>query len=266
MELKNSRPSLPEDSEYLNSLAKKIPAKASFGEVKFEYLTDVLTALGISEDPYTYVNLDGNSPELIDSLLVRSFQKLEEASADTLIREKLYRLWDYLAEEDELRAADLILVFGGIELTRMKEAVRLLKEGYAERILFSGKHASSVKKSDVTEAHLYAEEAEKLGVRKDQILLETQAINTPENVLNSVALLTNMNCLPQKVIIVTSPYHLRRAYLTCKAVEAWRPEIIRHGAPSTHHFKDIYFKDERTWSLACLEYLKLYGGRVMKHF
>ncbi|HYF28978.1 MAG TPA: YdcF family protein [Candidatus Paceibacterota bacterium] len=259
-------PHLPQDGAYLHALAEKIPAKTAFADIRFEYLTELFTSVGIAEDPYSYVNLDGNNAEAIDCILTQSFEAVQIACTNPAVQEQLHRLWDYLAEEDELAKVDLIFVFGGIELTRMIEGVRLLKLGYAEKLLFSGKHASYVHEADLSEAEFYAQEAEKLGVGRDQLILETEAVNTPENVINSVALLHRMQWMPEKVIIVTSPYHLRRAYLTSQAVADWHPQLIRRGAPSTNHARDLYFKDQRTWSLTVLEYLKIYGGRVMKHF
>lgn len=266
MEDQNYKPNIARDKEYLNSLASKISAKAALEEIRFEYLTDALTSLGIQENPYDFVSLEGNDVVSIQKIAEKAFEIINTGSLDEKSAEHLYRLWDYLAKSDELQKADLIYVFGGAGLERVKEAVSLLKEGFANKILFTGQRAAYMKDVGLSEAEYYAQEARKLGVKDDQMILETKAINTVENAVNSAKIFKEMDWLPNSLILLTLPYHMRRAYLTFKSVADWKPHLICHPVASEKYTKENYFKDIKGWSYVFFEYLKIYGARQMKHF
>ena len=179
----------------------------------------------------------------------------------------LEELWDYLSGEDPLSQADLAFVFGGPGEQRVHEAIKLYKNGFCGKILFSGKQASYLRHFDGAEADYYAGIASQAGVPEADLILEREARNTPENVVNSVAVLRSMgSVLPRRVIIVTAPYHLRRASLTFKAVADWSPLVIRRGAPNALEERNSFYLNEEIWTYAVFEYLKIHVARLMQHF
>lgn len=260
------KPHLPKEKEYLEDVARTISERAPLEEIKFEYLTDVLGSLDFSGNPYEFVSLENLNPESLQSLVEKSFLKINSIKLTDDIKEKLFRLWDYLSESDSLEQSDLIFVFGGPGLQRVNEAVGLYKEGRANRILFTGRMASYMKDIDVTEAEYYAGVAKDQGVPTENIILETEAKNTPENAANSIKILKTTNFLPSKVILVTIAYHMRRSYLTFKSAADWNPKLIRHPVASEKYTKENYFLDKNGWSYVFFEYIKIYGARLMKHF
>jgi uncharacterized SAM-binding protein YcdF (DUF218 family)/glycosyltransferase involved in cell wall biosynthesis len=136
------------------------------------------------------------------------------------------------------RPADAIVVFaggvgesgeaGGGYQERVKQAVDLYHAGYAPRMIFSTGFVFAFQEGEVMRNL-----AMQNGVPSDAIFLETQAANTYENVTRSRQILDSHGW--RSALVVSSPYHMRRAMLT------WRknaPEIaaIPTPVPSSHFY------------------------------
>lgn len=260
------KPHLPTDRKYLGDVAKTIKEREPFEEIHFEYLTDVLNSLGLLENPYSLVSLDNLNPDSLQSLVSRSFENINSIELTKEIKNNLLHLWDYLAEEDKLEKADLIFVFGGPGINRVNDAIKLWKEKLGDKVLFTGQKASYMKDVGITEAEYYANIAREEGVPENDLILETYAKNTPENVSNSINQLRKIGFLPKKIILITLVYHMRRSYLTFKSAAEWDPILIRHPVVSAKFTRENYFKNLDGWSYIFFEYIKMYGARLMKHF
>lgn len=126
----------------------------------------------------------------------------------------------FLAEplkiKDRPQKADVIVVFaGGVGESgrpgqgyeeRVKLAVELYKQGYAQHIIFSSGYTYAFKEPLVMKAL-----AVSLGAAEDIIILEDKAKNTYENIEFTKEILEKKGW--NKIILVTSSYHMRRAYL-----------------------------------------------------
>ena len=66
----------------------------------------------------------------------------------------------------------------------------------------------------MTEAEKFAEIMEANGVPRDKIILETEAVNSGENVRYSYELLKRMGTIPKKIILVQKPTMERRVFAT----------------------------------------------------
>jgi len=106
-------------------------------------------------------------------------------------------LYDYLSEEDLLEKADLIFVFGAKQMFRIEKAVDLYKEGYAGKILVSGRSPSYENNNAMSEAEIFENFAIKHGVPKKDIITEKESITMPDNVKRSLNLLERKN-IPHK--------------------------------------------------------------------
>jgi len=222
--------------------------------------------MGFLENPYSFVSLNNLKPESLQTLVSQSFEKINKTELTNEIKHTLFRLWDYLAESDSLEKADMLFVFGGANSHRADEAIKLYKEKYGHKILFTGQKASYLKNTEIAEAEHYANIAKNEGVPINDLILETSAKNTPENVVNSISKLKEINFLPAKIILITLAYHMRRAYLTFKSAAEWNPILIKHPISSSKYTRENYFKDFNGWSYIFFEYIKMYGARLMKHF
>jgi uncharacterized SAM-binding protein YcdF (DUF218 family) len=133
-------------------------------------------------------------------------------------------MW-YLAEPlriiQQPQRADAILVFaGGVGESgqagqgyeeRVNYAVELYKKGYADNLIFS-----SGTRSTFSEPYVMKVLAISLGVPEKAILLEDKAANTYENVRFSDSILDARKW--KKAVLISSPYHMRRALLVFRKV------------------------------------------------
>ena len=113
-----------------------------------------------------------------------------------------------LAIEDALEKADAIVAISGDTGARANTAIALWKQGYAPLIIFSG---AAIDPDSVSSAEIMRREALRQGVPENATLIEPASATTDENA-NEVAKLMVQRKL-RSAILVTSPYHQRRAAL-----------------------------------------------------
>ena len=115
------------------------------------------------------------------------------------------------------RPADAVVVFaggvgesgragGGVQ-ERIGKAVELYRDGMAPRLIISSGFVFSLREAQVMKAIAIAN-----GVPESAIILEERAANTYENVVFTARILAHEGW--RTVLLVSSPYHMRRALLT----------------------------------------------------
>ena len=104
-------------------------------------------------------------------------------------------------------------IFPDKSADRFIQPLRLYKAGKLKKILISGgiTDLSFIKKDVTNETLKVAQLLEELGVKKEDILLETKARNTRENTLFSIEILKKNPQLGSRYALFTSAFHLRRA-------------------------------------------------------
>ncbi len=139
---------------------------------------------------------------------------------------------------DTPRPADAIVVFaggagesataGGGYQERVRQAVDLYDAGYAPRLIFSTGFVYAFREAEIMRGL-----AIDLGVPADSIVLEERAASTYENVIfvRDIA----RRFASRRVLLVSSPYHMRRALLT------WRRqvpdiEVVATPAPGSQYY------------------------------
>lgn len=149
-----------------------------------------------------------------------------------------------LVARQEPRKADVIVVLGGENTSRVEQATTLYQDGYAPGILVAGKN----------EAELIGRSLVAAGVPEVAVLYESASASTFENAVNSVAMLEQRNV--KTVLLVTSWFHSRRAMSTFK-FNAGKIDIVSVPTESAH-VKDML---ENKWlrRSVLLEYVKIFG-------
>lgn len=142
----------------------------------------------------------------------------------------------YLAEPlklaDPPRPSDAIVVFaGGVGESglagegyqeRVKHAVDLYHARHAHHLIFSSGYYYLLKEAQIMKSF-----AVSLGVPEEAIILEEKAANTYENVRFAKEILDQNRW--RSILLVSSPYHMRRASLTFRKVA---PEISVTNTPA----------------------------------
>jgi len=264
MNTESYKPSLPKNKDYFKTISE-MKVDIIPNEIIFSYLTDVLIELGEKTNIFDLITLQNPNPPELKTIMHNAFNKIQKQTANTALKEKLLKMWDYVAQEDLLKNADLIFVFGGAEPERALEAIKLFNDGWAEKIMFSGKGPSYLENVKVSEAEKAKKIAKEMGINDDNIIIETESINTPENVAKSLVILKQQNIILKKVILVSAPYHLLRAYLTFKAFTGNASQLIRHAARIEGQTSNEYYKNNELWNYIFFEYVKIYIAKLMKH-
>ena len=117
----------------------------------------------------------------------------------------------YLSPSDKLTKPDVIIVISGSN-DRVEHAINLYQGGFASKMILSG----AAKKGPVSNAKAMQIEASNAGVLNDDIILEEKATSTYENAIFTRDIIKSQGF--HKIILITSPYHQRRAYETFRYV------------------------------------------------
>jgi uncharacterized SAM-binding protein YcdF (DUF218 family) len=119
----------------------------------------------------------------------------------------------YLSPQGSIqKASAIVVVSGGQTQSRAIKGIELFKQGYATRIIFSGAALDDGPSNAFAMRDLALSE----GVPAKSILIDEKSQNTYENALNSKAILDEIQAT--SIILVTSPYHQRRANQTFNSV------------------------------------------------
>jgi uncharacterized SAM-binding protein YcdF (DUF218 family) len=158
----------------------------------------------------------------------------------------------YLYYKDEMKPADVIVILAGEETERVEYGVKLFKDGWArkDKLVLAG--GPLVWK--YTWASLMKEHAMYLGVPNKAILLEDKSRNTEEDARFTKEILNNYNY--RSCILVTSPYHSRRAYKIFRKVMGNKIMVISAPAEKSWFSFDEWWKRRRDRARVFNEYSK----------
>jgi uncharacterized SAM-binding protein YcdF (DUF218 family) len=151
------------------------------------------------------------------------------------------------------RVSDAIVVISGDEqMARFEEGVNLFQRGFGQYIVFSGAaFDNGVSNADVMRAL-----AVKRGVPDSAILEEPQGEDTWGNAVYTRQILEEHGL--RSAILVTSPYHARRAKLSFDAAYAGSGiQLMVHAAPDSQWRKLSWWQQPETRRLTFTELQKL---------
>lgn len=142
------------------------------------------------------------------------------------VMESLRIVWDSLYSADELEQADVIMAFGCADPMVGERAARLFLDGWAPVLLFSGGLGKgTLGRLQKSEAENYADTAERMGVSREKMILETKSTNTGENLRFSHALLKEHDVAVKTAIVVHQPNMGRRIRATLE--KQWPDAAVR---------------------------------------
>jgi len=159
----------------------------------------------------------------------------------------------WLDLSDPLTHADAIVAISGDTGARAESAIALWKQGYAPVLIFSG---GSSDPESVASAELMKRAAVAAGVPVNAIIVEGSSATTEENAQRVAELMKTAGL--RSAILVTSPYHQRRAALL------FEREFDRAGLSFRNHPADdpnwdanLWWTSEPSRSLTLVELAKL---------
>lgn len=150
-----------------------------------------------------------------------------------------------------LKADAIVVVSGGDTSARTDEGIKLLKNGWANYIVFSGAAQDKTGPSNAAAMRLRAINA---GVPSTAIFVEEQSATTEENALNTKEIFTDNNF--NTIILVTSGYHERRSALEF-AKESTNVLVLNHPLLVDKDWSFWWWLTPRGWWLAGGELVKI---------
>ncbi len=272
---------LPQIQELLTIVSNESSRKVEAGKVfsnlnllDFKPLIELLEYLKINYRPSLFLNphydflvghkeLDLVKNNLVDELSKLSYQNL----IDSKMIELLDSVYDYLATQDEVfeKEYDIGFVFGSSTTMRIDKAIELYNQGTIKQIMISG-CKPFYKDTEGTEAEILREYAITKGVKSNDIIIETQALTTPDNVKRTLDLFEKNNFYPQSIVLITSPFNMRRAYTNwLKFLPSnYSPVIIRCNSGISHVYsKTQWYKTTTGLNVVLNEYFKNRGEHLI---
>lgn len=155
--------------------------------------------------------------------------------------------------EDPLAPADAIVAISGDTGPRTATAVQLWRDGYAPLIVFSG---AALDPTSVSSAEIMRRNAVAAGVPEESVLVESLSTTTDENAQLVAELMSQAGL--RSAILVTSPYHQRRAALHFSR-EFTRADLVFRNYPARDPRWDpnVWWAEEPSRSLTIIELAKL---------
>lgn len=159
----------------------------------------------------------------------------------------------YLSPQDTLAKADaIVVVSGGDTDARISEGVKLYLQEWAPKLIFSGAAAEG----DVSNALAMKRIAILSGIPGEDVLIEEDSKTTAENADFTAKIIQDNGF--KSIILVTSPYHQRRAYTQFRQALGEEFVIINHSA------KDETWRKKTWWENTNARFLTL--AEIMKNF
>lgn len=146
----------------------------------------------------------------------------------------------------------IVAVSGGNTSLRAAEAIKLYKNGWAKYLMFSGAAQDADSPSNATVMKVQALDA---GVPASAIIVENASRNTRQNAENTSKLFVDRNI--KRVIVVTSPYHQRRAGLEFQTTVSQNIIVKNHPVDNDPDWPWYWWATPRGWWLAIGEIAKI---------
>ena len=158
-------------------------------------------------------------------------------------------------------SADCILVLGSSSAVkyRVPKAVDLFNNHKSMKLLFSGGRTLDIDGDRISEAQYMRRRAIDLGVPDEAIILDELSYTTKENMICSQIELERSFKLNKinKIILVTTAYHMRRSLLMARMYFPNWIEIIPCPADDTNTKRINWFSNEAGYSRAIGEVGKI---------
>lgn len=149
----------------------------------------------------------------------------------------------------------IVVISGGDTIGRTKKGIELYKQAYAPKLLLSGDAADPKSPSNAKVMRSFAISN---GVASEDIIIEENSKDTHQNATQSILKLIKAGP-QQQIILVTSPYHSRRAHIEFQrafANQTIEAKIISVNAKD-RSWGTFWWLDPKSIFIAIFELIKL---------
>ncbi|MEI6327379.1 MAG: YdcF family protein [Candidatus Roizmanbacteria bacterium] len=237
-----------------------VEAKRDIALVDYSLPKKWLEEIGIDIEPFTIGNdvenaiKKGNqSKEKVGPL---TLEMIHSRSTDFI--DLIRQITSYLGQEDKLEKSDFIFVFGGKNTGRIHKAIELWKSGMAPKIWISGSHP--IYREYEPEALTFKRVAIEAGIPEDCIFVEPDSITIADNCRRSLNLMDERNIKFEKIILVTSWYAQKRAWMMMEKYVSVGAKLFNSNAimeSDNHVSPSKWYESEYGINIVFNEFLKM---------
>ena len=157
----------------------------------------------------------------------------------------------YEGLEDRGDTGDCIMVLGSNKALeyRVPKAATIYHDKRSPKMLLCG---GTIGNDTLSEAERMKRKAIELGIPSEDILMEEQSLSTKENMICALLPLERAFKLSriQRILMVTTTYHMRRCILMAQAYMPKWIEISPCPADDTNTQRDTWYKSEKGYQRA----------------
>ncbi len=158
----------------------------------------------------------------------------------------------FLVVEDNPSKADAIVVLSGDGGARLEQGVELFQKGYSRWLILVG----GGQQGSPPAAEVMMRQAAQMGVPQARMLTVDQSTSTREDALYTREVMVQQGL--KSAILVTSPYHERRASLTfAKAFQDTGITVASYPVQDDQWSPNSWWQDNATLRLTLVELAKL---------
>lgn len=158
----------------------------------------------------------------------------------------------FLSPQSKLQKADAIIVIsGGQTDTRAAHGIELYQAGWASKIIFSG----AALDDGPSNAAAMAAQARDAGVPASAILTDDASQTTDQNAIDTKRLVDANHW--HKLILVTSPYHQRRADMTFRHIYGDGYTILGSSSVDDRWSKRYWYRSGFSFNVSMEELRKI---------
>lgn len=150
------------------------------------------------------------------------------------------------------RVDAIVAISGGDTPARTDQAIRLYKNGWADKLIFSGAAAD---KTGPSNAEAMRRQALNENVPASDIILDETSETTKQNAANTHDLFADNDI--HSVILVTSAYHQRRAGLEFGQRAGTDIRLVNHPVATDNQWSPWWWTTPNGWYLALSEFFKI---------
>jgi uncharacterized SAM-binding protein YcdF (DUF218 family) len=147
----------------------------------------------------------------------------------------------------------IVAISGGDTDARTREAIALYRQGWGGELIFSG---AAQDKNSISNAAVMRQQAIRAGIPAGAITIDEQAIDTAGNATGVQAIAQEQGY--DRLILVTSPYHQRRASIEFQQALGPNVQLVNHPTSTDRYWQPkTWWLNPFSWSLALSELIKL---------
>lgn len=164
----------------------------------------------------------------------------------------VFGLGFFLSPQSKLSSADAIVVISGGRTTiRAEHGIDLYRQGLATSLVVSG----AAQDDGPSNAAAMRTQAIEAGIAKSAILTDEDSQTTYQNAVDTKRLIDDKGY--KKIILVTSPYHQRRASMTFHKVYGDSYTILNSSAIDDRWSKRYWFRSGFSMNISMEELRKI---------